>query len=355
MATIGAAVLNMYDRAMWGGSSEKVRAVAKSYAELDSVMSYIPVKTDNIHSIEGKRFTGYNDDNDNDWGPSSQDPKDTKENPDPWSELSYLHSFRITLSEPDFEDRNSPGREAMFKKQFKIKLEKQSFDLDNKFFNNRHTGTGSFVNKYAPLGLRARLSAANRERFGIPASMKKDMLALDLSPAASTASDIQKLGRAVEEMAFSMAGKRDMSDLTIFAPLQVWHALEYSYLTSSNALWSHDTDKLGRRLKRWAGARCVTTGLRMPVRSSAGQAYILSATEAANGETIETGATGLTSIFIIKGGAEDFYMNQFHEATPSPIMKFPGTLDHHSTFWNKYMLVQQNGLCVAQLHNVKVA
>lgn len=358
MAIINGNVLSMADYAMDGTLTKGQRAVALSYVELDSVLSYISVKTENENRFTGMRHTGYTDDNQSMWTPLSSDPVDKKENAEPWAETAYLMNFRTTMNRPTFESKSAKGKAAMFKEQFKIQLEKHKFDLDDKFFNNYHFGATASRNNNANcfLGLRARLAASNRPRYGIPSTMKVNASALELRPGLATDADYQKLFTLLDRLCYYMSGNRNFSNLAIFVPQQLASSVDTSYLTTSNPIWSNDTDKIGRQVRKWNKADWVLGGFRMPVRGvTTGQTEILGATENADGDQSDTGATGLASIFVVSKDMTKFYMNQFRAAEPGPIMDVPGTLDCTSVFYNTYAMIQPSTLAIGQIHNLRIA
>lgn len=358
MAIINSNVLSMADYAMDGTLTPRQRAVALSYVELDSVLSYVSVKTENVNRVTGMRHTGYADNTQSMWTPLSFDPVDKKENAEPYAETAYQMNFRVTMSRPTFESKDSPGKASMFKEQFKIELEKHKFDLDDKFFNNYHFGATASRNNNPNcfLGLRARLAASNRLKYGIPSTMKVDAGALELRPGLATDADYQKFMTLLDRLCYNMSGNRNFSNLAIFVPQQLASSVDTSYLTTSNPIWSNDTDKIGRQVRKWNKADWILGGLRMPIRGvTTGQTEILGATENASGDQSDTGATGLASIFVVNKDMNKFYMNQFKAAEPGPILDIPGTTQCTSVFFNTYMMVQANNLAVGQIHNLRIA
>lgn len=342
--------MSLTDFAVNQANPEQQRAVANSFIEAKSVMTDIPVKTENTLTAKGTRHVAVP--SVAEWVNLGQALPSVINTPKPWSEKKYLKGFRIPIPRILVESKEGGGAGKLFADQADPVLQAHSADIDYRFFNNNQLASGDIQAPKCFNGLRTRLSAPWRSVYDIPATCKFDLGGADLRLSAVTAAALLGVGatlsRALERM-----GNEDGTNVVFYANEYVWSVLENSYFITNNSLFGNDKDVWGDKILTFRNAkirRCSRLISADPTSNE--QTYVLPNTESADGETL-TGST-YSSIFGVHYGEKKFTIEQFK----TPDMDDPKLLDDHityeSAFMNAYSIVQESTISVVQIHNFRV-
>lgn len=342
--------MSLTDFAVNQANPVQQRAVANSFIEAKSVMTDIPVKTENTLTAKGTRHVAVP--SVAEWVNLGQALPKVINTPKPWSEKKYLKGFAIPIPRVLAESKEGGGIGKLLADQADPVLKAHSADIDWRFFNNNQLASGDTQAPKCFNGLRTRLSAAWRSVYDIPSSCKFDLGGLDLRLSAVTAAGMLSLAatlsRALERM-----GNEDGTNTVFYANEFVWSVLENSYFITTNSLFGNDTDVWGDKILTYRNAKIRRCSRLVSTNPADGdQVYVLPNTESANGEVL-TGSN-FSSIFGVHYGEKKFTIEQFK----TPDMDDPILLNDHityeSAFINAYSIVQESTISVVQLHNFRV-
>jgi len=353
---VSTTALNYSEYALLADVPQRNREAALSFIKYGSVLTDIATKTENTLESSGMRYLGFS--NTPGWVNINEAPSATKNVPSPWAEQKYMAAFNVEVSKVYAAAKGSGGLSALTNKMLDPAVMAHVFDLNYKFFNNRRSAiTGSTTDGTADFnskcfnGLRYRLSAAGRSQYGIPSECKITSSSADLTSANISSSNVMKVYRAMLD-ALEIVGAPDGENCTFYANQNVWSGLEASPLVTTHSLFGDDNDMFGNKVLTLRNAKIRRAGRAVP-NTAGTQAQILPNTEDSTGELI--GSSTLTSIFLVKSGADSFCFNQFKAPGADDPRQAEDGVTWLTTWWNLYGLEQQNNRAIAQIYGITAA
>jgi hypothetical protein len=175
-------------------NSPAVQAVTSSLIDYGNVVQDIPLYTNPSLFVNGARWEG------NlptvTWRPLNAGGTTTQGTPSPWQEQVYILTNYIDVDKYIVLDKNQIGNPR--ENQVKAYLKAQTYDFNDKFFNNDHI-TGD---KNAIVGIKYRIN--NGGTFGVRPENIIDTGGLDLSQSGITSANANTLVEYLDQLLWSV-------------------------------------------------------------------------------------------------------------------------------------------------------
>jgi hypothetical protein len=262
-----------------------VRAITWDMIDKGSIAARdIPFVTKKTLKVNGIRWT--TDLPDVNWVKLNEEGPVVKGKPGTYSEQAWILRNRIHTDHLLVEEENQIANPH--EAQVKAYLWAQVLDFNDKFFNNKHAGTGS--DEDAPVGIRTRLD--NPDDYGVLSTLKMDAAATmtTAATAVQVAGFYAKLDELLEELSAP-----DGSGVVLYMPFALKSRMDFLAKVHAGAGgFGTATDQLGRTVETYKGAV-----IRDPGRKANQTTKIITATETTAGLD---GASTYTSLYAVKFG-----------------------------------------------------
>ena len=304
---------NTYTLADYAANSNDpvIKSAAVIMIDAGSLFRSIPMIEDKTLKQSGARITG--DLPVENWVDIGAPPVVNKDPDDEiWEEGIFVYRNAATCDQLLLEDKNN--RDDPLDRKVKLKIQGLSYSLNYKFIQNKHTGTGTRVNRKCFVGLRERLDDPGR--YGTNPDCLINGNGVDLSSGGTGNSGLD-MEFYLDQLLYEL-GSPDGDGITLAGNGLFRRSFDRTVKKAgSGGGFSWQKDNYGRQVPTFRNAVLIDAGRLAPTgpKTARTQPPIISTTETADG-TQDTGGT-FTSVYGFKSGADSLYAWTFGMLKPT--------------------------------------
>jgi hypothetical protein len=230
------------------------------------------------------------------WASVNEEPVTVSGTPTPYQEQVYLIRNSIDVDKVLVQDVNKIGDPRA--NQLNAYLKGVTYDLNHKFINNVHTGTGD---PKAFVGIRGRID--NGGVFGVRSANKIDAGGVDMSQAGMTQATANKFIEFLDQLLWSVDSP-DGTGVVLYMNEVMQRRFNFALrlMGTSGGLMTTQ-DQFNRTIQQYKGARIRDIGYKADQTTR-----IITTTETAAGID---GASTMTSIYAVNYDTDHFFGWQF--------------------------------------------
>lgn len=351
---VSSSAYNLADFALNVEAPQRQREIAFSMIKEGSIFRDLHMVTDPDIAFTGSRVVGGLPTVD--WVKVNEpEPTVVKTQAKPYTEQSYAFANAVQISKLLLAAAKKRGKkpENLFNMQIKAFLKSLAYEMNDMIFNNAHVAGYSRQDIDCFVGIKARvMDSLTDQKYGVNPECAISAAATNMTVAAGTGATLNALLLYMDQALYAV-GSPDGDDCIIVVNEDLLPRLNRGIrLLGAGGGFDMTRDAFGRSMTTYKNAKVRSAGRKSPTAAGA-QAQIITSTENTAG-TADTGGTS-TSMYVIKTGEEDFYVQQAWALDSGDPYMLENKTMWQVVFHNAYMLVQPNTRAVARIYNILMA
>jgi hypothetical protein len=348
--TVSTSAMNLATYAQMS-NNPMVMAITDSLIDYGNVAQDLPLITKPSLNVVGSRWEGNLPSVT--WRKLNSGGTTTVGTPTPWSEQAFILTNYIDTDKYLVLDQNQIGNVRA--NQVQAYLKAQTYDWNDKFFNNDHTSGDS----NAPIGIKYRIN--NGPTYGVRAENKIDAGGVDMSQSGMTAATANTLLEYIDQLLWSVDSDSDGTGVVLYMN-DVFKRRFHRALRTLGTQGGLDTskDQFNRTITTYKNAIIRDPGVKADQSTRIIKGNGLSGSNAI-GETSagvdSTGASAVyTSIYAVNMGEDHFFGWQFAPINVQDLglLQADGAVYRTLIDW-AVGLANASTRSLARLYNIKIA